>query len=276
MVSILLSTYNGGLYLVEQLNSIIGQTYKNWKLWIRDDGSTDNTIDIINEYRNLYPEQISFMKDDLGNLKPAASFMQLLSLIDADYYMFCDQDDVWLHNKIEKTLHKMQEKELIHSNIPVLIFSNLYLVDSNLKQRKRTKWEYEQIRPKSCNNFYYLLACAAITGCTIMINRIAKKEVLPYTPPLMHDRWIPLILSRKGIIDYVDEPLILYRIHDSNAEGLKKRDISHYVHLVLNFNKTVKRIKISTKRYDTLPYKYNKLLYCLYVLKINTYRLLKL
>ena len=101
MIAILMSTYNGERYLREQIDSLLNQTYKDWKLYIRDDGSTDETISIIESYVNDYPDLIVLLKDDLGNLGSARSFMRILSVVDADYYMFCDQDDVWLPNKVK-------------------------------------------------------------------------------------------------------------------------------------------------------------------------------
>ena len=103
MVAILMSTYNGERYLREQIDSLLNQTYKDWKLYIRDDKSTDGTVSIIEGYVRVYPDQIVYKSDGFGNLGAGCSFMQLLSSIDSDYYMFCDQDDVWMEDKIERT-----------------------------------------------------------------------------------------------------------------------------------------------------------------------------
>ena len=107
-----MSTYNGELFLNKQINSLLNQTHINWTLYVRDDGSTDNTLNILKKYKKTYPFKINIIKDDLGNLTSAFSFMRLLSLVNADYFMFCDQDDVWLPFKIEKTYNKMKEIEL--------------------------------------------------------------------------------------------------------------------------------------------------------------------
>ena len=104
-VSILLSTYNSEAFLQDQINSVLTQTIKDWVLYIRDDGSTDNTISIIDNYCKQY-DNIVFCRDGLSNLGAKNSFMTLLSQVDSTYYMFCDHDDVWLPFKIEKTLKK--------------------------------------------------------------------------------------------------------------------------------------------------------------------------
>jgi len=92
-VEILLSTYNGAKYLREQFESIIQQDYPHWKLIVRDDGSSDGTLTIINEYIAKYPDKITLVKDDAGNLGHSNSFSKLLRLSTADFVMYCDQDD---------------------------------------------------------------------------------------------------------------------------------------------------------------------------------------
>ena len=111
MIAILLSTYNGEAYLEAQLLSIISQTNTNWKLFIRDDGSIDKTHEIIKKYTAKFPNLIILITDEYGNLRSARSFMQLLQISQASYYMFCDQDDVWLPFKIQNSLNKMTELE---------------------------------------------------------------------------------------------------------------------------------------------------------------------
>jgi rhamnosyltransferase len=105
-INILLSSYNGELYIQELLNSIINQTYKNWKLFIRDDGSSDSTINNIGKNYSDYPEKIKFANDNLENIKLAGSFMYLLSITNGDYFMFRDQDDVWFSQKQKKNMIK--------------------------------------------------------------------------------------------------------------------------------------------------------------------------
>ena len=107
MVEILLSTYNGEAYLEELLDSLIAQTYQDWSLTIRDDGSTDSTIDIISEYQHKYGEKITLM-DGRKNIGTIKSFELLLQQSIAEYVMLCDQDDVWMPDKIMLSLQKME------------------------------------------------------------------------------------------------------------------------------------------------------------------------
>ena len=111
MIAILLSTYNGEKYIKEQIESLLDQTIKNWFLVIRDDGSHDKTVEILKEYSTSYPNKIFIDGSVRENLGAGKSFMHLLKITHADYYMFCDQDDVWMPDKIERTLAKVKAME---------------------------------------------------------------------------------------------------------------------------------------------------------------------
>ena len=144
-IYILLSTYNGEKYLKEQLDSLFSQSYKDFKLIVRDDGSNDKTLDILKKYDiELLPS--------FGNLGVKKSFEKLLKYAsennEAKYFMFCDQDDVWKSDKIEKTLKKMQELENLYgNNMPLLIHTDLEVVNENLKTINHSMWQYEKINP---------------------------------------------------------------------------------------------------------------------------------
>ena len=112
-LDILLATYNGEKFLKEQINSLLDQSYKNWKLLIRDDMSTDCTMAILSDYISKYPDKIKLLKSN-KRLGPCQSFNYLLQKSDSDYVMFCDQDDIWLPEKIELSLKKMRSLEKIH------------------------------------------------------------------------------------------------------------------------------------------------------------------
>ena len=139
MIAILMATYNGSRYLREQIDSILSQTNDNWQLYIHDDGSTDSTMDIILEYCNKYIGKIVYLNDAQKHRGAAMSFMYLLKQVEADYYMFCDQDDVWLPNKVEQEFKSITE----YSNEkPILVFSDLYIVDEKLNVIEKSYWRY--------------------------------------------------------------------------------------------------------------------------------------
>lgn len=221
MVAILLSTYNGEKYLESQIDSICNQTFKDWELYIRDDGSTDETIAIIENY-SIKHDKIFFINDELSNLGPACSFLKLLKEIDSDYYMFCDQDDIWLPNKIEMMIDKIKNLELTNRDKPILICSDLTVVDNNLKVINDSFWNYSNITPKIIIQ-KYICVSNCVTGCTTLFNNLTKNFSLGFsssTVITMHDYWVALcVFSNDGIIYPMEEKTVLYRQHNNNVYG---------------------------------------------------------
>lgn len=225
MIAILMSTYNGEKYIQEQIESLLQQTVTDWQLFVRDDGSKDQTVNIIGEYVRKYPQKIFLSTDAKGNLGAGSSFMYLLENVSADYYMFCDQDDVWLPQKISQTLVKLKELERNYgSNTGIGVFSDLTVVDAELNVLEPSLWKADNRHPEYTKSFYKQWTNRHATyGCTQMINEAAKQIVLPYKQfeGVMgaHDNWIEYILIKKGIYDYIEESTILYRQHGANVIG---------------------------------------------------------
>ena len=216
MIAILLSTYNGEQYLKEQLNSLFNQTYKDFKIIVRDDGSSDNTLEILNSY------DLMLLKSS-KNVGVKKSFSILLEYAihetDANHFMFCDQDDVWEEDKVKKTFQKMQEMEKKYKNKPLLIHTNLKVVDEKLNIINKSFWKYENINPY-INAFNDLLLQNTVTGCTIMLNRKLSKLASPIpSVAIMHDYWFGLVASNFGKIGIVEDTTVLYRQHNLNTIG---------------------------------------------------------
>ena len=192
MITVLLAAYNGEKYLSEQLDSLLGQSFNDFKILIRDDASTDNTVKIAEEYCEKYPDKIALIKGE-GTGSACRNFFELIKAVDDDYVMFCDQDDVWLPEKIAKTFKKMRETESENAALPVLIHSNLKVVDRNLNVISDSFFEFQAISPErdSLNN---LLMQNNVTGCTVMINR-KMLELAKEAPDncVMHDWWLALL-----------------------------------------------------------------------------------
>ena len=223
MIAILMSTYNGERFLREQLDSILSQTYTAWQLYVRDDGSTDATVSILREYATAHPERVII---DLSEGKPlgaCGSFMHLLAQHgDADYFAFADQDDVWLPNKLEVSLAAMEQAEREHPNIPIVVHSDLQVVDEQLQPMHPSFWRYSNIRPDLVDqNRYYLAISNTVTGCAMLMNRAARAASLPFpSSAYMHDAWIALqTLLSGGIVCPIGEATILYRQHGTNVLG---------------------------------------------------------
>jgi glycosyltransferase involved in cell wall biosynthesis len=256
MVDILLSTFNGELYLSEQIESIINQNYHDWILYIRDDGSSDGTLNIIKKYTEKYQLKIIFIEDSLGNIGAAKSFLELISYSKADYFMFCDQDDVWLPNKIEITLNKMVSIKEKNPDKPVLIHSDMKIVDSNLKTISESFWKYKKKNP-NVKNYERLVVDNNITGCTMMVSCDIKKyiNIDKNDYIIMHDWLIGVLVSYFGIIDYVDVVTILYRQHGNNSIGAKsfvnRFKIFYFVKEIENsINKYIEQSKTLVKVID--------------------------
>ena len=216
-IGILLAGYNGEKYIGNQLDSLLAQTYTDWKLFIRDDGSTDQTVSIINKYR-ARDNRICLLHNSEKNLGSCQNFATLLSISrnQFQYIMFCDQDDFWLPFKIEETLTHMRDVEAHYGKeTPLLVYTNFQYVDDHLKviesKKKFNSTKVSKLR------FANLLAQNPAYGCTMMLNKqlAAIAGVIPLQAE-NHDYWIALVASALGEIAYLNKRTILYRQHNSN------------------------------------------------------------
>lgn len=225
MTTILMSTYNGARYLHQQIDSIVAQTDHDWRLILRDDGSTDATPAILGYYAKAHPERISVMSDNRRNVGAMRSFERLLEQVpaEADYVMFADQDDVWLPEKVAVTKAKMQELEAVHGKQkPIVVHTDLKVVNQDLKEMHPSFWRFSNIRPEILDrDVHYLGICNAVTGCAMMMNRAALTISLPFADyAFMHDWWIAeKVMTEGGIVCPLAQPTILYRQHLSNVVG---------------------------------------------------------
>jgi glycosyltransferase involved in cell wall biosynthesis len=223
MIDILLATYNGEKYLTQQIDSIITQTYKDWQLLIRDDLSTDNTVNIIKNYTCKYPDKIRLIEDNKRHLGLAQNFGTLLKLAQSEYIMFCDQDDIWLPNKIELTLNTMKAAGQTWPNTPLLVHTDLKVVDETLMPIAESFWKLHRISPESDCQLKKIIYRNIVTGCTVMINKKAKEISMPFPPEArIHDWWIALNVVKYGKIIHIAMPTVLYRQHIANLIGAKK------------------------------------------------------
>lgn len=271
MIAILLSTYNGEKYIKEQIESILKQDFHNFELFLRDDGSTDSTRSIIQHYVSRY-SNVHFLKD-VDNVGAAISFMALLKYVEADYYMFCDQDDVWIKDKVSKSILKIKELE-IKKYIPVLVFSDAKVVDEKLNILSESFWKYNKAFPQilfSNPEFISVFNCSP--GCTMIFNHELKKHLTDYNGDiLMHDWYILIKAFQVGIVDYINEPLMLYRQHSQNVVGAHKISIKTFLYRIFSLPKTVKE-QLKTFKFVEKYTHINLLTYYCLKLKFNFKRL---
>jgi glycosyltransferase involved in cell wall biosynthesis len=250
-IAILLATYNGENYLEAQINSILYQDYTDWKLYISDDSSTDTTKNIINNYCLKHPEKIINL-DNVGRFgNPRDNFFNLLSRVDADVYFFSDQDDVWYSNKISCFIDFYNNLFIEEKAKPLLIHSDLEIVDAELKTISYSFFNYQHIDYRK-DKINTLLVQNIVHGCAMLINRELKLKIKPESLSdnmlsriEMHDWYIALIASEFGSIKYIGESLIKYRQHQYNVVGTQKR------YSLIRIRKSledIKRNKTSIKR----------------------------
>lgn len=220
MVEILMATYNGARFLKEQIESILGQTDPDWHLIIRDDGSQDGTVDLIRAYEKKRPGQITLLCGEKPSGSAQNNFFELMKLATQDLVMFCDQDDVWLPDKIAVTRARMEQAESEWGReTPLLVHTDLQVVDDRLEVISPSFFRMQKLNPRRCA-FHQLLVQNTVTGCTAMINRALLRLVRDNSPDIMmHDWWLGLIASCFGKVIPITQPTILYRQHSGNAVG---------------------------------------------------------
>lgn len=223
-VEVLLATYNGERFLHEQIDSILCQDYKNLCILARDDGSSDGTVAILNEYEQRFPDRFRVMLPGVATGSAKENFLLLMKASTMEYVCFSDQDDVWLSNKVSRTMQAMVALESrMGTATPLLVFTDLRVVDDSLNTLHNSFWKQDDIKP-SIRSLATVLVQNPVTGCTALVNRQLLKIALhmPEEAP-MHDSWLALLASAFGAGEMVEEKTVLYRQHDRNVIGIDTR-----------------------------------------------------
>lgn len=246
MIDILLAAYNGEKYISEQIDSIINQTYTDWILYIKDDCSTDRTVDIVREYEKKYSGKIKLILSEQQSGSAKNNFFSMLKYSENDYAMTCDQDDVWLPDKIRLTYEKMKEIEKESKEIPILVHTDLKVADEKLNLISESLFKLQNL-DSNRDKINNLLAQNIVTGCTVMVNR----KLLNYITEIpknavMHDWWMALVASTLGKIAFVNSSTVLYRQHGENSVGAKNVKSITYV-----IRKLSNAYSIKASLYDT-------------------------
>ena len=216
-VNILMSTYNGQEFIAQQIQSIQKQTFENWNLLIRDDGSSDETPKIIADFAKS-DARIRFINaDKRENFGVIKNFYTLLKYEKADYYFFSDQDDVWQPQKLELTLASV-EKE--NNQIPLMVYTDLTVVDRDLQVLHDSMIKTQSHHANT--SLLEELTENTVTGGTMMVNHcLAKQWKQCYDDLIMHDWYLALLAASLGKLIYLDETTELYRQHESNVLGAR-------------------------------------------------------
>jgi rhamnosyltransferase len=221
-VFIVLSCYNGARYIGEQIESIRQQTFRDWTLLVRDDGSSDSTLEIVEGFARA-DSRIRLLPDRRGNLGPPASFGALLEHAlerQAAYVAISDQDDVWRPDKLERQLDLLRAHEAsVGMGHPALVHSDLTVVDSDLRPIHASYFRYQRLEHVTADPLRRLLLQNFVTGCTAMLNRALLRLAVPVPSVVMHDWWLAQCAAALGSILFLPTSTVLYRQHGANAIG---------------------------------------------------------
>lgn len=215
-VNILMSTYNGQQFLAEQIRSIQEQSYTDWTLFIRDDGSSDNTKEILKDFEHQDSRIHLIDSDKSDNLGVIKSFHKLVNHDRADYYFFSDQDDVWLPNKLELSLKEAQN---YLADFPLMVYMDLKVVNQDLEIMTESMVKSQSHHANT--ELVQELTENTVTGGVAMINHALAEMWQETDDILMHDWYLALLASAFGNLVFIDQPGELYRQHSDNVLGAR-------------------------------------------------------
>jgi glycosyltransferase involved in cell wall biosynthesis len=221
LVSIALATYNGQKYLGELMKSLRVQTWPRLEILAFDDASSDGTVTVLRELEDRLDLKITVNPRRTGVI---ANFDQAMRACTGDYIALADQDDVWRRDKITKMMARMLEVEAqVGHHTPVLIFSNMQVVNANLRPIKPFRIFPSVREVEAQQRVSWLLLRNYIAGCSMLFNQALLERAHP-TPPgfFMHDWWLALVAATFGVVRGVDDTLLQYRQHAANTYGIKK------------------------------------------------------
>lgn len=205
-VAVIMSTYNGELFIKEQLDSILAQTYKDIEIVVRDDGSKDKTVEIIKEYQKEHKNIQLYEGENLGFIK---SFFELLKLVEADYYSYADQDDIWIENKIELAVNSLNQ---LDNEKPNMAFGNSDYYDENMQ------FIGESERNRKYSFLKALFSCVS-QGMTMTVNKKTRDMIINNMPKscFFHDWWTYILCIGLGNVAYDNVTTVKYRRRKQNA-----------------------------------------------------------
>jgi len=235
MIDILLPIYNGANYIEEQIDSLETQTFKDFRIVIRNDGSSDNSNDVIRKVSNNY-KNIKILEDNFGNVGLSRCFEILMKNSSAPYFMFCDQDDKWKPDKIEKTFLKIIEIEKCYPDKPVLICTDSTCVDDNGDILADSFYKSQKFIDV-IGNETKMFALNVVQGNTCLMNEACKQYIMPFPEYGLYDHWAGIVICHFGVVYYLQEQTLWYRQHASNVIGANNIGIRYFTSKLLHFQR---------------------------------------
>lgn len=238
-IAILLATYNGEQRLPRLLDSILKQTNTDWVIYAHDDGSSDGTVALLEQFAAENPGKLNILGRDVAHLGAKRNFMWLLESVESDYYMFCDEDDLWLPEKVQVTLEKVQSLEQQNPAKAVCVHTDLAVCDGDYQITHPSLWKLSKVIPQWQEHPDRLLVANCVTGCTMMFNPKARQLAVPmpdFVP--MHDVWVAFqTVAVGGVLSHVEKSTILYCQHGGNEVGAVDAGGGYIVNKIKNLKR---------------------------------------
>ncbi len=224
MITILMAVYNGERYLKEQLESIRVQDYSEWRLIVRDDCSSDKSVQILKDFASSVANEVQVYINQPACGSAKDNFARLLNdACNSEYIMFSDQDDVWKKDKLSTCMDKMRQlEEEYGSGIPLLVHSDVEVAGEDMEVISSSMFDYSDIRREA--TLEQLLLQNNVTGCTMLFNKPLCNGIAPFAGSpdvIMHDYFAALYAKIFGRTAFINKPLVSYRQHSSNSVGAK-------------------------------------------------------
>lgn len=219
-IGIFMATYQGAEYLDAQLESIASQTYQDWHLYVRDDGSTDDTPVLLEAFRARFPSKVSIDSEYVGQLGASGNFAHLMHGTKEPYLAFADQDDIWYPDKLARAMEAMKVAEAAFgTSTPVMVHADRRLINADGQERTSSYWSSRGLDPARFYPETHFTFCLA-AGATMLINRTLCDLALPIPAAArMYDCWIELVAHMFGKVVALEAIALDHRRHDSNASG---------------------------------------------------------
>ncbi|MFP2516781.1 glycosyltransferase family 2 protein [Buttiauxella agrestis] len=247
LIDIALATYNGELYIREQIESIINQTYRNWRLLISDDNSTDSTVAIITELMDKDERIILVSTARQGGV--VRNFNNALLATTTEFVVLSDQDDIWPVDRLEKMMAKIESIENENPTKPILVFTDLTLVNESNDLIAPSFYMANKIGPLSNMKDNNLLWRSTVYGCSTIMNRNLLNVTLPIPDfALMHDHWLALVANQNNGLYYYNYASVRYRQHANNVVGGSNKNLMHKIRVLRKSIKLISSQADKTKK----------------------------
>lgn len=254
-IAILLAAYNAENFIGEQLDSIFRQTNQDWILYIRNDGSQDKTQEIIERYNENYPGKIVLVDKGGKNLGCRGNFFRLLEVVDSEYYVFSDADDIWLDDKVQVSLDAIKEAEAQHPGAPVMAFGDTIVCDSKMNIIEQSYWKSMNINPENFLSYNYMAVCCTAGGSCSIFNQQVKDVLFPLVNNgLIYDFWIALVVAKTGYFKVIHRPLKYYRQHADQVYGVSYGKQNTVRYKLKNISNLIKQYRWEAQHHADFGY----------------------